>query len=79
MGQVARHKAAKAVARTRRTEPAYRERAQLRADERDRQDVVCQVHASLAVAEVYEALLRRAHSHNVAAGVYGPGPSAVLH
>ena len=68
MGQVARHKAAKASVRNAVCEPVYRTRRRERALDRAARRMASVSAAALVSA--YVDMQRRALAHNVSAGVY---------
>lgn len=78
MGQVARHKAARAAAKRRPPALVYRTRARERALDRARRFVARALDSASELRE-YEALQLRARLHNVAVGAFAPGRTCVLH
>jgi len=77
MGQVARHKAARAAAK--RQAPVLMYRVRRREQALDRAALRLADFSAAAVIDAYVELQQRAHLHNVAVGAYGPGRTCVLH
>lgn len=77
MGQVARHKAARAAAK--RQPPVLVYRVRRREQALDRVARRLANFSAAALVDAYVDLQQRAHAHNVAAGVFAPRQTCVLH
>ncbi len=77
MGQVARHKAARAASKRQAPVLIYRLRRREQALDRAARRIAS--FSAAAVIDAYVELQQRVHARNLAAGVYGPGHSCAVH